>query len=52
MNRNDSLQIKLEVVDLKEFEKKVIDKRRSIKLAEKNLRKVLWNVVNGKNGEC
>ncbi|MDD4938473.1 MAG: hypothetical protein PHX34_05735 [Candidatus Shapirobacteria bacterium] len=49
MNKNDDiLEIKLEMVDWRQEN----SKRKLIKTAEKRLRKVFWDKLEGKFGDC
>ena len=45
---NDSLEIKLELIDLKQENRQ----QKLIRSAEKKLRKVFWDRLEGKIGDC
>lgn len=51
-NNNDNQEIKFQIeMDFMEIERQVRPKK-TIKLAEKNLKKMLINRIEGKTGEC
>lgn len=47
-NQEIKFQIEMETLEIE----RQVSPRRTIKLAEKNLKKMLLNRINGKTGEC
>lgn len=45
---DDNLEIRLEIIDLKQENQQ----RKIIRLAEKKLKKVFWDRLEGKIGDC